>query len=129
MNPIQSACLDHDGQPDEKSRTLGVSGYTFYAFRSTSSPLRGHGYLLCSALCSSVTQVADRGPVCSRVAKEYDAKPWQKKFITQITEDIRTHRDWLGLNELKASDGSLKEQAESARLLDYACGPGTISKV
>jgi len=52
-----------------------------------------------------------------------------KQATSQITEDLLAHRDWLGLNELKDLDGSKKEQAESVRLLDYACGPGIISKV
>ena len=49
--------------------------------------------------------------------------------MSQITEDLRAHRDWLGLKELKASDGSKIEEPDRVRLLDYACGQGLVSKV
>ncbi|KAL8667383.1 MAG: hypothetical protein Q9202_000599 [Teloschistes flavicans] len=60
--------------------------------------------------------------VWHNAAKTYDSKPWQKRLINQITEDIQAHAQWLNLSPLAPNDGST-----SVRLLDYACGPGTIS--
>ena len=67
--------------------------------------------------------------VCSEAAKHYDTKPWQKKLLSQITEDLRDLRQWLGLDVLVEADGSIKDKSVSVRLLDYACGPGTITLV
>ncbi|KAL8686776.1 MAG: hypothetical protein Q9218_006875, partial [Villophora microphyllina] len=58
--------------------------------------------------------------VWHNAAQTYDSQPWQKQLIKQITEDIQSHAQWLGLRERDKKD-------ESLRLLDYACGPGTIS--
>ncbi|KAL9577532.1 MAG: hypothetical protein Q9212_006305, partial [Teloschistes hypoglaucus] len=60
--------------------------------------------------------------VWHNAAKNYDAKPWQKRLIKQITEDMQAHAEWLGLSPLQPNDAST-----SVKLLDYACGPGTIS--
>ncbi|KAL8773393.1 MAG: hypothetical protein Q9203_004463 [Teloschistes exilis] len=60
--------------------------------------------------------------VWHNAAKNYDAKPWQKRLIKQVTEDIQAHAQWLGLSPLPINDAS-----RNIKLLDYACGPGTIS--
>ena len=65
----------------------------------------------------------------SKAAKSYDAKPWQKKLLGQASEDLREHRHWLGLNDITASDGSENNKDVEVKLLDYACGPGTVSYV
>ncbi|KAL8818123.1 MAG: hypothetical protein Q9191_008009 [Dirinaria sp. TL-2023a] len=61
------------------------------------------------------------------VARKYDEKPWQKKLLGQVTEDLREHRRWLGLNDLEASDETGGTKKVQVKLLDYACGPGTVS--
>jgi hypothetical protein len=53
-------------------------------------------------------------------AKDYDAKPWQKKMIGYILDELKEHRDFFGIP---------KEGKGELRMLDYACGPGTISTV
>jgi hypothetical protein len=54
-------------------------------------------------------------------AKDYDAKPWQKKVISYIYGELVEYRDFFGV---------LKQGGKSEfRLLDYACGPGTVTRV
>jgi len=53
-------------------------------------------------------------------AHDYDAKPWQKKMIGYIQEQLVDKREFFGLPEEKGGE---------FRLLDYASGPGTVSAV
>ena len=55
-------------------------------------------------------------------AKNYDAKPWQQKMINYIYGALAEQRDLFGLT--KDDD-----ERHDFRLLDYACGPGTVTKV
>lgn len=50
-------------------------------------------------------------------------------MIGQITEDLRKHRHWLGLKDLEASNEERGNEDVQVKLLDYACGPGTVSYV
>ncbi|KAI5242989.1 S-adenosyl-L-methionine-dependent methyltransferase [Aureobasidium subglaciale] len=54
-------------------------------------------------------------------AKDYDAKPWQKKIASQVAEALTSHADWLG------ADWASAENRE-CRLLDYACGTGSVTR-
>jgi 2-polyprenyl-3-methyl-5-hydroxy-6-metoxy-1,4-benzoquinol methylase len=62
--------------------------------------------------------------VSSAFAKDYTAEDWQKEMINKITEFIRQNLTSIH-EELDQSPSSSKSQ--SLRILDYACGPGTIT--
>jgi len=53
-----------------------------------------------------------------KMAHEYDIKPWQKKMIGYISEQLVEKRDFFGLP---------KNKGEEFKMLDYASGPGTVS--
>ena len=59
----------------------------------------------------------------------YDDTPWRVKVITQLTDAVREHLDWIGVNWAKPEPNAPVEEAEKVRLLDYACGTGLISRV
>ncbi|KAE9992811.1 hypothetical protein EG327_007735 [Venturia inaequalis] len=52
-------------------------------------------------------------------ANDYDTLPWQKKMIGYISQNLVEKREFFGF--------PLDVKNKSFRLLDYACGPGTIS--
>ncbi|KAI9886855.1 MAG: hypothetical protein M1823_001354 [Watsoniomyces obsoletus] len=52
-------------------------------------------------------------------AQKYNDAPWKAKVFEQMTGMIKKHNDWLGVDWSKGS---------SIRVLDYACGPGTVSQ-
>lgn len=54
-------------------------------------------------------------------AKDYDTKPWQQKMINYIYGALAQERDLFGLS--KDENG-----VQEFRLLDYACGPGTVTR-
>ncbi|KAF1812688.1 S-adenosyl-L-methionine-dependent methyltransferase [Eremomyces bilateralis CBS 781.70] len=56
-----------------------------------------------------------------KMVAEYDLKPWQKKLELNITNFLVEKRQWLGLDLGEDSQGPI-------RLLDYACGTGTITR-
>ena len=43
--------------------------------------------------------------------------------IADLTGGVRSYKDWIGV------PGKQDGQEKSTRLLDFACGPGTISHV
>jgi len=45
-------------------------------------------------------------------------KEWVQKLIRQIQQCLQTNSDWLGI-----------DRNVSQRVLDYACGNGTVSSV
>lgn len=71
----------------------------------------------------------------SKEAATYDAK--HEKSLTQIIKHIRERLDFLGVDWADDDDSADdQEEAEDGgkprrpvRLLDYACGTGTISRV
>lgn len=63
----------------------------------------------------------------SNLAAEYDAKPWQQKITAQLTEQIRNHLNWIGVDWVSSS--TPPNEGKEVRLLDYACGTGMISRV
>ena len=50
-------------------------------------------------------------------------------MIRQITEDLRKHRHWLGLQDVETINEAGRTKDVQVKLLDYACGPGTVSFV
>ncbi|KAI5198428.1 S-adenosyl-L-methionine-dependent methyltransferase [Aureobasidium subglaciale] len=54
-------------------------------------------------------------------AKDYDAKPWQKKIASQVAEALTCHASWLGAKWASAEN-------RECRLLDYACGTGSVTR-
>jgi SAM-dependent methyltransferase len=53
-------------------------------------------------------------------AKDYDTKPWQKKMIAYIYGQLAEQRELFGLSK--------EDAKQEFRLLDYACGPGTVTR-
>ncbi|KAF2466003.1 S-adenosyl-L-methionine-dependent methyltransferase [Lindgomyces ingoldianus] len=60
------------------------------------------------------------------ISDSYDDKPWFAKMNQQVTDFLRSRLDWVGIPF--ANIGS-KTDAETVRLLDYACGPGLMSRI
>ncbi|KAI9701229.1 MAG: hypothetical protein M1836_001898 [Candelina mexicana] len=64
-------------------------------------------------------------------ASTYDSKPWQQKIVNQVSSEIRNHLNWIGVDWIddkttrSSSGGTLERQV---RVLDFACGPGTVSR-
>ncbi|KAI9709963.1 MAG: hypothetical protein M1820_003041 [Bogoriella megaspora] len=56
------------------------------------------------------------------LATKYDAEEWQKKIVEQVTNEIRARLNWLGVEWADPLKGN------EVKLLDYACGPGTVSR-
>ncbi len=71
-----------------------------------------------------MTNIAD--PYPSKIAVAYDTR--FEKTLGQIQQEIRSRADFLGLRVIER-EGSRDAPSESVRLLDYACGTGTISRV
>jgi hypothetical protein len=58
----------------------------------------------------------------SSKANSYDTKPWQKKIAAQIASALNSHTSWLGANWVSDANNE-------CRLLDYACGTGSVTRV
>ncbi|KAF2017429.1 S-adenosyl-L-methionine-dependent methyltransferase [Aaosphaeria arxii CBS 175.79] len=59
------------------------------------------------------------------IADAYDSKPWFAKVNNQTTAFIHEHLDWVGLPFTEVSGSS----SNGISLLDYACGPGLMSRI
>ncbi|KAI4721572.1 S-adenosyl-L-methionine-dependent methyltransferase [Aureobasidium sp. EXF-10727] len=57
----------------------------------------------------------------SSKAKDYDTKPWQKMIATQVASALTSHASWLDATWVSAAN-------PSCRLLDYACGTGSVTR-
>lgn len=62
----------------------------------------------------------------SELASKYDVKPWQQRISVQITAEIRSKLDFIGVDWAKDDE---KVGERQIRLLDYACGTGMVSRV
>lgn len=60
------------------------------------------------------------------LAESYDTKPWQREISAQITAELRSKLDFIGVDWLKSSG---EDEGREVRLLDYACGTGLVSRV
>ena len=72
----------------------------------------------------------------SNAAATYDDQPWARAMLEQLSGEIRSRLDWIGVNWVERKDGGEALTAESpiqkighVRMLDYACGPGMASAV
>jgi len=68
----------------------------------------------------------------SNAAGSYDSQPWQQKIIAQVTKEIQSRLSWIGVDwaeEHRPEEAGDDLAARSVRVLDYACGPGTVSRV
>lgn len=45
--------------------------------------------------------------------------------LARLESEIKIRRDWLGVNWVDENSGSDR----TVKVLDYACGPGTVSRV
>ncbi|WPG97724.1 Hypothetical protein R9X50_00050500 [Acrodontium crateriforme] len=55
----------------------------------------------------------------------YNTKPWQLKLSAQVSEALEKRMDWMGVEWAKPDD---RTSGRQVRLLDYACGTGSITK-
>jgi hypothetical protein len=62
------------------------------------------------------------------IADAYDNKPWFAKVNQQVTDELRNRLDWIGIPFANVGPNSNDHENE-VRLLDYACGPGLMSRV
>ncbi|EXJ80561.1 hypothetical protein A1O1_08707 [Capronia coronata CBS 617.96] len=71
----------------------------------------------------------------NKSAASYTAEQWQKDFLNKITAFIQQHIDWIGVDfvdpstvfETKAGLETDSHAAKQVRVLDYACGPGSVT--
>ncbi|KAF2712719.1 S-adenosyl-L-methionine-dependent methyltransferase [Pleomassaria siparia CBS 279.74] len=56
----------------------------------------------------------------------YDRKPWFAKVNQRVTDELRSRLDWLGVPLVNTGSSS---DVQEARLLDYACGTGLMSRL
>lgn len=61
-----------------------------------------------------------------KISDSYDSKPWFAKVNQQVTEELQSRLDWLGIPLANVDSTSNDRQV---KLLDYACGPGIMSRV
>ncbi|KAK5133143.1 hypothetical protein LTR08_008167 [Meristemomyces frigidus] len=58
----------------------------------------------------------------NELSETYNTKPWQQKLSSQVSEALQKREDWIGVQWATPGDG------RDVRLLDYACGTGSITK-
>lgn len=58
------------------------------------------------------------------MAATYETDPRWEKLMAQLIAEVKDRRDFIGVDWVK--DG---ESGRTVRMIDYACGPGTISRV
>ncbi|OAG37912.1 hypothetical protein AYO21_07884 [Fonsecaea monophora] len=64
-------------------------------------------------------------------ASRYTSEEWQRDLLNKVTAFIHQHVDWIGVDFIDPS-ATFETQSPSSpkrqvRVLDYACGPGTIT--
>ncbi|KAI6360819.1 hypothetical protein MCOR25_006621 [Pyricularia grisea] len=57
------------------------------------------------------------------MAATYETDPRWEKLMAQLIAEVKDRRDFIGVDWVK--DG---ESGRTVRMIDYACGPGTISR-
>jgi SAM-dependent methyltransferase len=65
----------------------------------------------------------------SKYASSYTSEQWQKDLVAKITEFIRLNVSWINndLITVQSAENSVHTQRKPFRVLDYACGPGTVT--
>lgn len=58
------------------------------------------------------------------MANHYDEKQWTKDLAVAVTKELRNKLDFIGVRWTDEQDKS-----RQVRLLDYACGPGMVTRV
>lgn len=67
----------------------------------------------------------------SKTAVTYASQPWQKELINQTHAFLLAHLSWLGVPFVDPSTAfeAATKAARQVRVLDYACGPGTLTAI
>jgi SAM-dependent methyltransferase len=69
----------------------------------------------------------------SKSAATYASEPWQKDLINKFHEFLLAHLSWLGVPFIDPSTTfeatPSTTPAHPVRVLDYACGPGTVTAI
>jgi len=61
-------------------------------------------------------------------ARTYTSQPWQQEMIARINSFLAANAEWLGLPPRQSSSAD-NSNARPIRVLDYACGPGTVTAI
>lgn len=79
------------------------------------------------ALGFSLTKTCSQ--VNSKFAASYTSEQWQKDLVNQVAAFILANMSWIGVDFLDPASTFEKPTTEGkhVRVLDYACGPGTIT--
>jgi SAM-dependent methyltransferase len=70
----------------------------------------------------------------SKTAATYASEPWHKDLINKTHEFVLANLSWLGVDFIDPSTAfeapsGPSTSAHQVRVLDYACGPGTITSI
>jgi SAM-dependent methyltransferase len=65
------------------------------------------------------------------MATSYDVEQWQKDFLNAIHSFLLENISWIGVDFIDPSSSFEKNSKpeKAVRVLDYACGPGTITNI
>ena len=66
----------------------------------------------------------------SDFASRYTSEPWQRELLNKVNGFIYQQINWIGVDFVDPSTAFEKPSAETdqkVRVLDYACGPGSIT--
>lgn len=66
----------------------------------------------------------------SKFAGSYLSEPWKKEMLNKIIAFIYANINWIGVDFVDPSttfEATGPAQTKTVRVLDYACGPGTIT--
>ncbi|KIV85479.1 hypothetical protein PV11_01171 [Exophiala sideris] len=66
----------------------------------------------------------------NKFAASYSSEPWQKDMLNKVNAFIYANINWIGVDFVDPSttfEVTDPGQAKNVRVLDYACGPGTIT--
>jgi SAM-dependent methyltransferase len=66
-----------------------------------------------------------------KMATSYDSEQWQKDMLNSIHGFLLENIQWIGVDFIDPSSSfeNNTEPEKAVRVLDYACGPGTITNI